>query len=302
MPLLPQPPVKTNVVVKRKNEETGEKWLNNYRKVRSLAEGSYGKVKLYQANQKLYAIKVIYRSKRNVTVLAHSNTLPDATLQEVSTLSALPRHKNVVRLVEVIDDPESSKVYVVMEYGGVPLESFSPSFLKQSLEGLRHLHASGVAHGDLKVEHLLRDDRTGVVKIVDFGSSEVFRNIEENDTLVRSPGTPAYTAPECCTGEPYSSRKADVWALGIAFFVLRYGTFPFQSKSADDMYEEIRNTEVCFPEPETHFPCSPLLRRMLSRDPEARPSADQLLRHMHMELSNSSVNEIEDNFARSVGF
>ena len=58
MPLLPQPPVKTNVLVKRKNEETGEKWLNNYRKVRSLAEGSYGKVKLYQANQKLYAIKV----------------------------------------------------------------------------------------------------------------------------------------------------------------------------------------------------------------------------------------------------
>jgi hypothetical protein len=59
-----QPPtfVHTNVAHKR-TSEAGGKYLNNYRKVRNLAEGSYGKVKLYAVGEeKLYAIKV--RTKR----------------------------------------------------------------------------------------------------------------------------------------------------------------------------------------------------------------------------------------------
>jgi [calcium/calmodulin-dependent protein kinase] kinase len=303
-----QPPtfVHTNVAHKR-TSEAGGKYLNNYRKVRNLAEGSYGKVKLYAVGEeKLYAIKVISKAK-----LAKYTKF--GICKEVSVLGGgcLPRHKNVVRLVEVIDDPNCSKLYVVMEYGGEPLSSssfYSSSastyrlldVLKQALQGLRHLHANRVSHGDLKVEHLLCCE--GVVKIADFGSSEVFA--EEDDLLVRSPGTPAYTAPECCTGEPYSARKADVWALGVTFYVLKYSKFPFQSKSADDMYEEIQNKEIHFHPPSSKDEDGDedllllMIRRMLHRDPSARPSAEQLVRQI--EISSSSVHEIEENFAQSL--
>ena len=253
-------------------------------------------------------------------------------------MRGLPVHRNVARLVEVMDDPMCEKLYLVMEYAGKPLEPGTLSereclnVLTQALEGLAFLHAHGVVHGDLKVEHLLRHDN-GRIRIVDFGSSEAFggggkrTGGDDDDLMVRSPGTAAYTAPECCTGQRYHGRKADVWALGMALYVLRYGIFPFRSSSADDMYEEIRQTRIiAFPSPlESHEESqeskilSLALRKMLEANPSARPSADQVLRDLlsnenkdkteevsavpsHISIiSTSNVNEIEEAFVRSMG-
>ena len=50
--------IRTSVLVKRKDPETGEKWVNGYKKVARLGEGTVGKVSLYSSNKRLYAIKV----------------------------------------------------------------------------------------------------------------------------------------------------------------------------------------------------------------------------------------------------
>ena len=50
--------IRTSVLVKRKDPETGEKWVNGYKKVARLGEGTFGKVSLYSSNKRLYAIKV----------------------------------------------------------------------------------------------------------------------------------------------------------------------------------------------------------------------------------------------------
>lgn len=77
-------------------------------------------------------------------------------------------------------------------------------------------------HGDIKPDNLLIT-LDGTVKIGDFSVSQVFEVIngfpmvavtfeipvrvtfifhlqDENDELRRSPGTPVFTAPECCLG------------------------------------------------------------------------------------------------------
>jgi len=132
------------------------------------------------------------------------------------------------------------------------------------------------------------------------------------DSLTKSPGTPAYTAPECCTGAAYSGTKADVWALGITIFALRYGEFPFASESAVDIYEEIqRCPNVAVPpdgprgggnsQSEASETLSRAMKAMLAPRPEDRVSAAEALRILETtgrarvggDMSTKSVAEIE---------
>lgn len=41
-------------------------------------------------------------------------------------------------------------------------------------------------------------------------------------------GTPSYMSPEICAKKTYSGEKADVWALGVIFYVSLTGKFPFE--------------------------------------------------------------------------
>ncbi|QDZ24631.1 protein kinase [Chloropicon primus] len=319
--------IRTGVVHKRKDPRTGVKYLNNYKYLAHLGAGSYGRVKLYEASGRLYAVKVVNKvvlQRKKVTSLDPRPSAPsslssasalDVVLHEISVLSSLPRHPNLARLVEVIDDPACDKLYICLEHAGSPaLDSLPDSLCSgareahlldvvcQAAAGLALVHGQGVVHGDLKVEHLLVSSSSGraVVKIVDFGSS--FRFDGRDDRVTRSPGTPAYTAPECCTGEPYSGTKADVWALGVAVYRLRYAEFPFQSTSAADIYEEIRSSpkvEVVHPPSGGSELLTAALKRMLTPDPGLRPSAASLL-DLLKGLGLSSVEEIEASYVAGV--
>jgi serine/threonine protein kinase len=101
-------------------------------------------------------------------------------------------HPNVVQLYEVIDDPNSDKVYIVLEYlaGGeikwktnenlsnelatqpAPLisEAECRQIFRDVLIGLEYLHSQGIIHRDVKPANLLRG-ADGRVKLSDFGVS-----------------------------------------------------------------------------------------------------------------------------------
>ncbi len=92
-------------------------------------------------------------------------------------------HDNVVQLKEVIDDPQSKKIFMVLEYmeGGEIVwknDQAQPtltvdearSILRDVVCGLEYLHYQGIIHRDIKPANLLWDkDRR--VKISDFGVS-----------------------------------------------------------------------------------------------------------------------------------
>jgi serine/threonine protein kinase len=58
-------------------------------------------------------------------------------------------------------------------------------------------YTQNIIHGDIKPDNLLVTS-TGSVKIGDFSVSQIFE--DDDDLLWRSPGTPVFTAPECCQG------------------------------------------------------------------------------------------------------
>ncbi|GAP85675.1 putative serine threonine-protein kinase ssp1 [Rosellinia necatrix] len=96
---------------------TGRKLINQYEVIEELGRGVHGKVKLARnlENGESVAIKIIPRfskKRRLGKVTAHPQ---DKTKREIAILKKI-RHPNVVALLEIIDDPELEKIYVVLEH------------------------------------------------------------------------------------------------------------------------------------------------------------------------------------------
>ena len=101
------------------------------------------------------------------------------------------------------------------------------AIIEQIAKGLRVFHRKEILHRDLKPENLLID-RTGTVKIIDFGSSRV-AGIEEIASAVDRPGlvgTEGYTAPEYHIGDKPSTRS-DIYSLGVIAYELLTGRLPY---------------------------------------------------------------------------
>lgn len=95
---------------------TGNKVINQYEILEELGRGEHGKVKLgrHVGTRQKVAIKIVQRySKRRR--LGRLGNAEDKVKKEVAILKKA-RHPNVVSLLEVIDDPNRQKVYIVLEY------------------------------------------------------------------------------------------------------------------------------------------------------------------------------------------
>lgn len=274
--------------------------INEYVWEDHIGRGSYGKVDLYRSklDGKLYAIKIFHRARLCKVKVAPSQTAMADVLQEVFVMKELD-HPNVVKLIEVIDDPDSDNFYMVLEYakgraifegsgppGGIG-EATAQSFFIDVLKGLVYLHNHRIVHGDIKPENLLisGDNR---IQICDFSRSWTFEN--NNDELRRSPGTPVFTAPECCSGLPYNGKAADIWALGVTLYCMVVGSFPFIGDSVQSTYEKIVQSPLKIPEgfnPDLVH----LLEGLLSKDPNNRMSLDAVFKHPWVTKGFSSLSQ-----------
>lgn len=107
---------RTHTVEVDRDVLTGNKLINEYEILEELGRGEHGKVKLgrhLQTGQNV-AIKIVqrYSKRRRLGKLGNPE---DKVKKEVAILKKA-RHPNVVSLLEVIDDPNQQKVYIVLEY------------------------------------------------------------------------------------------------------------------------------------------------------------------------------------------
>ncbi|KAJ5328565.1 Calcium/calmodulin-dependent/calcium-dependent protein kinase [Penicillium brevicompactum] len=111
-----QPPKETHTAAVDRDIITGNKTINQYEILEELGRGEHGKVKLGQhvATGQQVAIKIVqrYSNRRRLGKLGNPE---DKVKKEVAILKKA-RHPNVVSLLEVIDDPNRQKVYIVLEY------------------------------------------------------------------------------------------------------------------------------------------------------------------------------------------
>ncbi|KAM0944929.1 putative protein kinase CAMK-CAMKL-LKB family [Dioscorea sansibarensis] len=279
-------PVKETRQVIRTEDENGNKMVNEYVREYKIGSGSYGKVVLYRSTKdgKHYAIKVFHKSHLLKLRVAPSETAMTDVLREVSIMKMLD-HPNIVNLIEVIDDPTTDHFYMVLEYvkgkrvcdgsGSCLSESTSRRYLRDIVAGLMYLHAHNIVHGDIKPDNLLVTSN-GNVKIGDFSVSQIFE--DDNDELRRSPGTPVFTAPECCLGVTYHGKAADTWAVGVTLYCMVLGQYPFLGDTLQDTYEKIVNNPLTVP-----IDVNPLLRSLLEgllcKDPKQRMTLHAAAEH-----------------------
>jgi len=181
-----------------------------------------------------------------------------------------------------------SHLYVAMEYiDGQTLTQWMIDHPKPDLEevrviveqiaaGLRAFHRKEMLHQDLRPENILID-RTGTVKIIDFGSVRVAGVAElsrhgQNDIL----GTVQYTAPEYFTGQG-GSPQADQFSLGVIAYQMLTGHLPYGARlaQAKENYRRLKLSYVPAPE---HDPAIPVwidraLQRAVNLDPAKRYEA-----------------------------
>lgn len=203
-------------------------------------------------------------------------------------------HKN---LVSFIDSFETEKdIHIVIEYiSGISLYSFLKKHIgtrlpekeaklifEQIFSAVEYLHDKNISHGDLKLENILITS-SNVVKIIDFG----FSSYCDTKKSVFC-GTSSYLSPEIVQMAEYFPGPSDIWSLGVIFFTLLTGTYPFKASSDTELYKKIIKAHIKVPEFVSNE-ASRLLYRMLRSEPKSRPSIKSLLKDPW--LSSDSLNE-----------
>lgn len=202
-----------------------------------LGRGSYGSVwrAVERATGKSVAIKQIY---------GKFDSFDDVLrLSEVRVLRRL-RHPNIVALKEVIRQNDMVYlVYEVMESNlheflraqAEPLpESTIRSLAYRLLVAVRHVHACGYFHRDLKSQNVLLDSDGSNLKLADFG---IAREIRSKQPLTGYVSTRWYRAPEVLLRASQYSTPIDMWAVGLVLAELfRLGALLPGDTDADQLH------------------------------------------------------------------
>ena len=197
-----------------------------------LGQGGMGTVfKVRQKNlDRLAALKVIPPQA------ALDPTFAERFSREARALARL-NHANIVT---VYDQGQLGGFYfLLMEYiDGANLrqlmrsERIAPrealAIVPQICDALQYAHDQGIVHRDIKPENVLID-RTGRVKIADFGLAKLLGTAAADFTLTHTQqvmGTPRYMAPEQIERPSEVDHRADIYSLGVVLYEMLTGELP----------------------------------------------------------------------------
>lgn len=226
------------------------------------------------------SLNVVQKGKQHLAIIMEN--INGSTLQDF--IDDVSRRE----IPDPNDPNDTITIYEISKYltGGQVANIMRPL-----LEGLLLMHEMNIVHRDIKDGNIMFDRITGTVKYIDFGFACIDRLESVNpkhQCKVKVQGTPAYLSPELVTNfatngiDPLKAisttdqvtilKTSDVWALGMTFFVLMYGTDPYSSDDLLDMFEEIKDTpKIQMYDFEPDPDLVPIVESMLTKDYKIRP-------------------------------
>ncbi len=255
-------------------QQTDPPTVGRYRLVARLGAGGMGVVYLAenQVGQPV-AIKVLRPE------LADNPEFRTRFGREVATLTRV-QGICTVRVIEA--DTEAPKPFLVTEYADGPSLSeyvndrgpLDPRTLYGLATGLAEalaaIHAAGIVHRDLKPSNVLLT--TTGPKVIDFGIAQALDTTNLTMTGI-TVGSAGYMAPEQITGRAGTAADIFTWAVTVAYAAS--GQSPFGSGTSESMLYRIVHEapDITAVPPRLR----PLVQAALAKDPQARPTAPQLL-------------------------
>lgn len=209
----------------------------------------------------------------------------------------------MMRVFELIEDV--GYYYIISEYlaGGelydriLKMKRFSEKdaakIIHQILLGLNYMHKKNIVHRDIKPENILlnsADINKLDVKITDFGFAKCYdpENFEGMDEIL---GSPLYMAPEIVKKLRYDS-KVDIWSLGIMAYIILSGKPPFSGKTKDEIFLQLTTQSIQYSDglwSKLSREAKSFVKRCLTRDPQLRPTAEDLLEHEWIKLKVEEI-------------
>jgi serine/threonine protein kinase len=245
----------------------------------------------------------------------------DRCEREIKILKLLQGHKNIVRMLDSFRDEEN--IFIIMEFMNEDLLSFFErkhwklekkmlkTVARQLVEVTAFMHENLVVHCDLKLENFLFDEKTATIKVIDFGQSFL---LSSRRTYLRGIcGTKRYVAPEVYLKERegWDPFACDVYSLGVVLFALVFGRMPFSDRDGFDYYQKLfatvsskndaRRVDLVFPpSASVSTDLQKLFERILSLDPMARPSPEEILHAPFFQQNQKKLKNLFHRLSRSV--
>ena len=223
--------------------------------------------------------------------------------REIKNLVRLADSTHVVRYISFFENEYFSHVVqelmegnLVEFLGGCKTDAaLATRLCNDVVSGLQFIHEEGILHRDLKPENILyKVHPKKCLKIADFGLSRTIDSVSTSvfGTLV---GSRCWMAPEVLTSEPNSvdktrfAKESDVFSCGmILHYILSGEKHPFRPKHCTNknalqvshkIETNIMNGNMCGWDNSLCPEATHLVKKMLKKNKEDRPSASKALEH-----------------------
>jgi serine/threonine protein kinase len=273
--------------------------VGRYRIVKFLGAGAMGEVYLAEDPQidRRLAIKTVRLTGRPQEIEERKRRL----LREARAAGRL-LHPNVVTLFDAgeaegllylaFELVEGTDLAARLEDGDRLSLRQVLRVVRQAADALDYAHSHEIVHRDIKPSNILLD-RAGRVKLADFGIARMAGQSTELTMAGSVMGSPQYLSPEQIRGEELDGRS-DLFSLGVVLYELLSGKRPFEGDTITTLVYQILHKE---PPPVSELRAVPprleeLLRRMLAKDRDERPTAGEAARELaaiEAELSDETL-------------
>lgn len=128
-------------------------------------------------------------------------------------------------------------------------------------------------HRDFKVANVLLNN--GLCKIADLGFAKQMEKKQLARTIL---GTSLTMAPEVLEEKPYGF-EADIWSIGVVYYQLMYGDYPYKGMNDYDILKKIKNQRPDYSRVNISANAKDFIERCLTIDSKKRISWVEIYSH-----------------------